>query len=602
LNGRGGGWPLTVFLDPQDLSPFFTGTYFPPLPRHGLPGFPEVLKRVRAYFDTHRGELRTQAEQLRTWIQHAQADTSGSTPDAKAVNAMAMQRTAARFDSRWGGNAGAPKFPRATELEWLLDAHAADKTARHMAHLTLANMAARGLQDHLGGGFFRYCVDADWTIPHFEKMLYDNAQLLPVYARVAATDDASPAQRDTAKSAVRGIVDWLARELGAPNGAFYSSLDADSEHEEGRFYLWTRDQMHAALNAADFTLAEAAYGLDGPPNFEGRAWHLLRGVSLDALAERFEGTPASIATRLANIRGRLFEVRTERVPPARDDKILTAWNALAISGLARTARLLDDTRCADMASRALTALRRFAWIDGKLFANATDPASRIPGFLDDHALLLDALLETLQLVFDPDDLAWAIALADALLDQFDDLESGGFRFSTPEHATPLSHSRGWTDDALPNGSAVAIRSLLRLGHLIGDTRYLDRAERALRAAAGSLGRYPEACPTLLRAVNEFEQPRPHIVVRCASDQTGIWQAASRKSLTAFGLLPGGDPVDVFIISSDTDTLPGVPAARRATGGAGAAYVCTGTTCQAPVTSPDALVDALRTAISDQTPR
>jgi uncharacterized protein len=594
LNGRGGGWPLTAFLDPQDLSPFFVGTYFPPVPRHGMPGFSEVLRRVRVHFDTHRRELRAQAEQLRAWMQRAQAETAGDTPDEKAVRAKVMQRIAARFDPRWGGNTGAPKFPRATELEWLLDLHASDEAARQMAHLTLAKMAARGLQDHLGGGFFRYCVDADWTIPHFEKMLYDNAPLLPVFARAAV--------RDTARSAVHGIIDWLARDMTAPDRAFYSSLDADSEHEEGRFYLWTREQMRAALGAADFALAETAYGLDAPPNFERHAWHLLRSTSLDALADKFESSSASIVTQLETIRRRLFEVRARRVAPARDDKILAVWNALAISGLARTARLLDDTRCTDMATRALAAIRRCAWIDGRLFANATTPDSRIPGFLDDHAFLLDALLETMQLAFDPDDLAWAVALADALLDEFVDRDTGGFRFSTPEHATPLAHSRGWTDDSLPNGSAAAIRALLRLGHLLGDSRYLDHAERALRVAGGTLDRYPDACPTLLRALNEFEHPRLQIVVRCSSDQTEIWQAAAHESLRALGLMPGGDPVDVFIIASESGTLPGVLAARTAHNDNGTAYVCAGTVCQMPVTSPEALVEALRNAISGHTTR
>ncbi|MBU6478809.1 MAG: DUF255 domain-containing protein, partial [Xanthomonadaceae bacterium] len=276
LSGRGGGWPLTAFLDPQDLSPFYIGTYFPPAPRHGLPGFPEVLQRVREYFDNHRAELRGQAGQLRDWLQHAHAGSPEHPVEPTTVQTAALQRIATRFDDQHGGNKGAPKFPRATELEWLLDTGGANPRATRMAHLTLANMAARGLRDHLGGGFFRYCVDADWTIPHFEKMLYDNAQLLPVYARIAADAGADSALREEATTVTQGIMDWLTREMTASGGAFFSSLDADSEHEEGRYYLWTRDEVRAALDDADFKLAEAAFGLDGPPNFEGRAWHLLR--------------------------------------------------------------------------------------------------------------------------------------------------------------------------------------------------------------------------------------------------------------------------------------------------------------------------------------
>lgn len=595
LSGRGGGWPLTVFIDPQDLTPFHVGTYFPPTPRHGLPGFPEVLQRVREYFDNHRGELRAQAGQLRDWLQHAHAGSPGRAVEPAAARATAMQRIAARFDRVHGGNAGAPKFPRAGEIEWMLDTREA--TATGMAHLTLASMSARGLQDHLGGGFFRYCVDADWTIPHFEKMLYDNAQLLPVYARVAASPGTDSRLRQDAVTAAQGIVEWLARDMTAPNGAFHSSLDADSEHEEGKYYLWTRDEVRAAVGDADFALAQAAFGLDGPPNFEGRSWHLVRDVPLDALATHFDEAPAVLARRLDGIRHHLFGIRAKRIPPARDDKILTAWNAAAISGLARSARLLGDARCAGMARRALAALREAAWIDGHLYANAAEPAWRIAGFLDDHALLLDALLEAMQVAFDPHDLEWAIALADALLDKFDDGTSGAFLFSTPQHATPLAHNGNWMDDALPNGGAVAIRALLRLGHLVGETRYLDRAARALDAAADALNRYPDACPTLLRALDESAHPRLQVVVRCPAARSADWQAAVHSSLRSARLLPGGDPVDAFLIPADATRLPGVLAARESRGD-GAAYVCSGSTCQPPAASPAALVEALRMATAN----
>jgi uncharacterized protein YyaL (SSP411 family) len=595
LSGRGGGWPLTAFLDPQNLSPFYIGTYFPPAPRHGLPGFPEVLARVRQYFDTHRDEFRAHARQLQEWMLRAATAPAGDVVSAQAANAVAMQRIESRFDARWGGNAGAPKFPRAVELEWLLDADQ-NGAAHEMARLTLATMATRGLQDHLGGGFFRYCVDASWTIPHFEKMLYDNAQLLPVYARVAADRSVETALRSAATAAVHGIVDWLAHDMTAPNGAFYSALDADSEGEEGRFYLWTREQMRALLKDSVFAVAEPAFGLDQPPNFEGKAWHLLRAVPRENLARQLGKPIGDVETEHAAARSRLFEAREHRQHPARDDKILTAWNALAISGLARTARLLDDPRCAGMSRRALGALRSSAWIDGELYANTAEPRSRIPGFLDDHAFLLDALLEVMQLSFDAHDLDWAIALAEALLAKFEATGIGGFWFSGTQHATPLARDRGWTDDALPNGNAVAIRSLLRLGHLIGDTRYLDGAERALRAAAGALDQYPDACPTLLRALREFERPRPQIVVRCPPIQMTNWRSALQEAMHNTGIAAGGDPIDAFVIASEAGSLPGSLSSREARDDLGTAWVCAGLACQAPVTTPDELSNALRAAI------
>jgi uncharacterized protein YyaL (SSP411 family) len=618
LRGRGGGWPLTAFLDPHDLAPFYIGTYFPPTPRHGLPGFPEVLQRVRVYFDTHRDALRKQSDDLRGWLQQVEGDSQGRTPVADGVARKAMQRLRARFDPEWGGNRGAPKFPRATELEWLLDVAAdtpsmrpgdsggdaqspntgalpgtppsEDKQAARMAHHTLAMMAMRGLQDHLGGGFFRYCVDANWTIPHFEKMLYDNAQLLPVYARTAAAPDTDPILRRTSAMAVQGVVDWLKRDMTAPNGAFYSALGADSEGEEGRFYLWRREQLQNLLPDTSRALAEHAFGLDRPANFEGKAWHLLRVAPLNNVAWGLGHAIGDIEAEFAAARSKLFAARERREHPARDDKILTAWNALAISGLARSARLLDDERCAGMARRALAAVRESAWIDGELFANAAEPASRIPGFLDDHAFALDALLEVMQLAFDPRDLRLAIALADALREKFTARGSGGFWFATVQHATPLARGRSWTDDNLPNGNGVAIRSLLRLGHLIGNTNYLGTADYALRAASGTLEQFPDACSTMLRALDEFQHPRTQVVVRCTLAQQATWQAALRHALRVGG---GADRVDAFIIPTESGDLPGLLAERIAHGAQGTAYVCSGLTCRAPANGPDELEGALR---------
>ncbi|MGH8214865.1 MAG: thioredoxin domain-containing protein [Rhodanobacteraceae bacterium] len=627
LVGRGGGWPLTAFLDPRDLVPFYIGTYFPPAPRHGLPGFPEVLQGARRHFDSHRGELRAQAAQLRDWMQRMENLASGAVPDAASVARTALQRVTARADPEWGGTRGAPKFPRATELEWLLDPSPSGRRWRaapdegselpsphpsaarselpadspegsevqKQVHLTLWTMAARGLQDHLGGGFFRYSVDASWTIPHFEKMLYDNAQLLPAYARLATDEQADATLRAAASQAVRGISDWLGRDMTAPNGAFYSAISADSEGAEGRFYLWTREQVRDALPAEIDAVAEQAFGLDQPANFEGGAWHLLRTVPLDDVARQLGLAAGDVATKYETARSKLFDVRGRREHPARDDKILTAWNALAISGLARTARMLGDARYADMASRALSALRESVWIDGTLFANAAGPAQRIPGFLDDHAFLLDALLEVMQQAFDPRDLDWAVALADALLDKFADRESGGFWFSTAQHATPLVRGRDWTDNSLPNGNGIAIRSLLRLGHLLGEARYVDAAEQALRAATGALEQYPDACTSVLRALQEFEHPRPQIVVRCPADRLGTWQSALRDALRGAGIVPGGDPVDAFLIPAESPALPGLLSERSSRGAAGTAYVCAGFACQAPVLSPGELAGALRTA-------
>jgi hypothetical protein len=599
LSGRGGGWPLTVFLDPQDLTPFFAGTYFPPQPRHGLPGFGDLLERVRAFYDTHREELRKQNAELRGWIAHAGETASGEVPGMDVLG-TALQRIAARFDPENGGHAGAPKFPHAGELELLLDfameplppnGRLAATTppmpkpedCAAMAMLTLRNMAARGMQDHLGGGFFRYCVDARWTIPHFEKMLYDNAQLLSAYAHAAAA-----LGDQTCAHAAGGIVEWLQREMTAGTGAFFSALDADSKGadgrlEEGAFYVWTRPQFRENLDDPEFAVIEAGYDLDDSPNFEGHAWHLVQTRTPGQIAQKLGDAPEKIHDLLASARTKLFVARAGRARPATDDKILTSWNALMISALARGARVLQRTEWIRAADGALAALHEGAWANGVLYANVAGAGARIPGFLDDHAFLLDALLELLQSRWRDEDLQWAIALADTLLGKFED-EEGGFRFSAAEHATPLQNPRTFTDEALPSGNGVAALALLRLGHLLGDTRYLQAAERCLRAASDALRKYPDACSTLVRALGEFHAPRPQVVVRCRDEENAAWRDALLDVKAA--------RADAFLIPPDATALPGVLAQRNPREG-GVAYLCTGLACRAPIHSPRELVDALR---------
>lgn len=592
FNGRGGGWPLTAFLDPADLTPFFIATYIPPTPAHGMPGFGDVLRQLRSHYDEHRSELNQQGAQLRQWLQQVQAAAGTAPPALDSAQRTALQRVADNFDAQWGGDQGAPKFPRAVELEWLLDNRHQRPEAGAMATHTLVMMASRGLQDHLGGGFFRYCVDHDWTIPHFEKMLYDNAQLLAPLARLASEPSADTDTRTMAEAATRGIVAWLEREMQSEQGAFYSSLDADSEGEEGKFYLWTREQLQAGVGEDDVALAQHAFGLDAAPNFEGRAWHLLRAQPLAKLAE---DSGETFQTRYAGICDALLKARARRPRPGCDDKLLTAWNALTISGLARAARMLDDEHFARLAQRALAAVREAAWIDGQLYANLAKADDRIPGFLDDYAFLLDALLEVLQLEFDVDMLNWASALADGLLAQFRDEDSGGFWFSSHEHATPLARGRNLQDASLPSGNAVAAQALLRLGHLLGETRYLQAAEAALASAGQLLEAHPEAALSHLRALAEQEQPRAQIVVRCSAEQQQAWRDTINTQLRARGLTPGGDAIDVFIINDHSAKLPGVLANRNNNSQSGTAWLCAGLACQAPVTTAAALESTLQAA-------
>ena len=346
-------------------------------------------------------------------------------------------------------------------------------------------MADGGIHDQLGGGFCRYSVDAEWTIPHFEKMLYDNGPLLGLYADLArATGDARFAD------VARGIVDWMTREMRAPDGAFFSSLDADSEGEEGKFYVWTRDEVRSLLAPDVYAVAAPHYGLDGAPNFEGHAWNLRVSEALGDIAARLSIPRAEAAARLDAAKAALFAARAKRVRPGLDDKILTSWNALAIAGLARAARACDLPPWADLACAATDALRRTAWRDDRLLATRKGERAHLNAYLDDYAFLLQALLELMQTRFRAEDYAWARELADVLLDEFEDPEHGGFFFTSHDHERLFHRTKPGHDNATPSGNGVAAGALIVLGHLCGVPRYVEAGERALRLFSPVLARSP----------------------------------------------------------------------------------------------------------------
>jgi uncharacterized protein YyaL (SSP411 family) len=589
LSGRPGGWPLTLVLDPGDLTPFFAGTYFPPVPRHGLPAFRDLLQRVRAFFDRERGAVRDQNARLRAWLDDFDAAAPAARHADAAPVARALQDIAARFDPEHGGSRGAPKFPHAGEIELLLDegAHpqgaggkgaptAADCSA--MARRTLERMAAGGLYDHLAGGFFRYCVDVDWGIPHFEKMLYDQAQLLPLYAR-AARRFGQPGFAEVA----RATAAWLETGLGLADGGYASALDADSEGEEGRCYVWTREEFATALDAAAATVAAQHFGLDAPPNFEGHAWHLRVVRPLTEVATALDLSIDETQDRLERARRDLLAARAHRVPPARDDKRLTAWNALAAAGLARAGRLLDDAALIAQADATLATLRRLAWHDGHLRALA-DPRADGEGYLDDYAFLLDAVLELLQCRWRDADLGFALALAAALRARFEDSGRGGFFFTAHDAEPLIQRPKPWLDESLPAGNAVAIRALLRLGHLTGDGDCLTAAERALDAAGNVLEHHPQAAPGLLRALRAAIAPPLLAVVRIDAGSMAAWRSAARAASA---------DADIFMIPDDA-ALRGLLAQRVSRAG-GVAWVCEGLSCREPLTTPEAFAAALRQA-------
>jgi uncharacterized protein YyaL (SSP411 family) len=583
LTRRAGGWPLTMFLSPQDRRPFFGGTYFPKEPRHGMPAFGDLLQRVSEYYRTHGEQIREQNAALQQAFDELEPTAAAQDATLSSEPLLAARyHLQEQFDSQFGGFGGAPKFPHPTNLDLLLrlwrasaSSESPDLQALLMMTLSLTRMAEGGIYDQLGGGFARYSVDQYWMIPHFEKMLYDNAQLLRVYSNAAVA---------TGEPLFRRIADetanWMLREMRSDDGAFWSALDADSEGHEGEFYIWDRDEVRALLSADLYEVIAQRFGLDQPPNFEGR-WHFHVFKSVNAIAQDLNLELAEVESRLEAGRRILLQARNLRVRPGLDDKALTSWNALAISSLAVTARVLRRGDLAEAALRAIDFIRDFVWKDRHLLATYKDERARFAAYLDDYAFLLDALVESLQTHWRTTDLHFAIELADDLIERFQDHKTGGFYFTAADHEALMHRSKSFADDALPSGNALAAQSLQRLGLLLGNTRYLDVAARTLRAGWNSLMQYPHGHCSLLIALAEQLEPVEIVIIRGAARDAEHWADELAKIYAPQRL--------VFAIPNDTADLPASIAEKASLGTDATAYLCRGAVCSPPVRSLPALL-------------
>lgn len=575
LSRRGGGWPLTMFLTPEQV-PFFGGTYFPPTPRYNLPGFADLLRQIAAAWRERKGEIETQNASVLAVLAKTMRQDTPAELDGAAVTAAVAHLTE-MYDPVNGGFGGAPKFPNPADLALLLTrAAAGDRNARHMVGLTLSKMADGGIYDHLGGGFSRYSVDDHWEIPHFEKMLYDNGQLLCLYSDGWLMS--GDAQYQTVVEETAG---WVLREMRSPEGAFYSSLDADSEGEEGRFYAWQREEVRQLLDEREYALLKHRYGLDSTPNFE-HAWHLHVTASLDAAAQKSGIAPEAIPAVWESARGKLLSARERRVRPGRDDKLLTSWNALMISGLARAGRAFGRPEWVAAAQAAADFIRRHLWREGHLLATSKDGKAHLNAYLDDHAFLLQALLELLQAGFRKQDLNFAVDLADALLVRFQDEEYGGFFFTSHDHEQLIQRPKSAHDNATPSGNGIAAYGLQRLGHLLGETRYLAAAEKTLRAFADTMQRNPAACPSMAMALDEYLVPPTLVILRGPRQEMREWKAKLDRLW-----LPGAF---VMALPGHAGTLP--PALQRPLQNNVNAWVCRGVECLPAIADLEVLLETL----------
>ncbi len=580
-----GGWPLTMFLTPDEQAPFFGGTYFPKEPRYGMPAFSDLLRRVAQYYRDHGADIVKQSEQLKLAFEGLAPEPAA---DGIALDDSPLREAGAAlersFDARFGGFSKAPKFPHPSSIERCMrqwygtsTETGPDLKALYMASLTLTRMAEGGIFDQLGGGFSRYSVDGEWMIPHFEKMLYDNAQLLCEFARASLATGEALFTRIAGETA-----DWVLRDMRSPQGGFYSSLDADSEAHEGKFYVWTPSEVQTLLSAPEFAAFSRRFGLDRIANFEAE-WHLHTYESIDAIAAVLGESQQSAAGLIESARAKLLRARERRVWPARDEKVLTAWNALMIKGLAIAARVLHRPDLAHAATAAVDFIRHTLWRDGRLLATYKDGRAHLPAYLDDYAFLADALLELLQTRWRSSDLEFARQLTEVLLSQFEDAGAGGFFFTAADHERLIHRSKTYSDDSLPSGNGVAASVLCRLGFLLGEIPYVDAAERTLRGGWPMLTQYPQAHMTLANALEDFLVSTQILIIRGDAPQI-------ERLSAELGALYAPTRM-IFAIPRDAEELPAALAAKRATADT-VAYVCTGMTCSAPLTDLNAIAREL----------
>jgi hypothetical protein len=582
-----GGWPMSVFLTP-DLEPFFGGTYFPPERRYGRRGWPEIVDYFGKLWETDREKILEQGKKL---AQHVRREGTargvGDIPSDAVERAFGM--LSQNYDDEWGGFGGAPKFPHSMDLRLVLRHWGAsgDEGALKMVATSLDRMSEGGVYDQLGGGFHRYSTDEKWLIPHFEKMLYDNALLVPVYleAHLATGNE------DYARVA-RECCEWVLREMVTPEGGFASTQDADSEGVEGKFFAWTQEELIEVLGAKHGAWASAWWGVTIDGNFEHGTSALWRNQPAQEVADELHVELSELQAAMREARIVLFAHRDARVHPGTDDKVLASWNGLMISAMAQTYQVLGDERYLDAARTAaryvLTGMRQE---DGRLFATARHGEAHLNAYLDDYAFLIQGLIDLYESDFDPNWLRESLKLNAIVLDRFDDPKHGGFYTTGDNHEKLLARLKMPQDGALPSGNGVHALNLLRLAELTGDAELALEAERTIKSIGSLIAQYPAGFCQMLTAIDFLAaQPREIVI---AGEAT---HPAVREMLAVVrGRYLPQRVVALASSQADPELVP-LLAERSPSEGGARAYVCRNYTCKQPV---DTAADLARQLDEDE---
>ena len=574
LTGRG-GWPMTVFLTP-DGKPFYGGTYFPPEDRQGMPGFPRILTGVAQAYREKPQDVERSVEQILSALKRmSESHESKATfsPDAIAESAEQISRA---YDSDHGGLGRAPKFPNTGVYELFLRYYHQSKNQHflEMVTHTLTKMAQGGIYDHLGGGFHRYSVDEKWLVPHFEKMLYDNAQLLRIYAQLYCVTG-----NDLFKNVTEETADYLLREMLHSEGGFYSTQDADSEGEEGKFFIWSPQEINSIIGEEAGEIFARIYDVSDFGNFEGK--NILHPIlSLEQASKLFRKDVKEIAAIIADGKLKLFQEREKRIKPFRDEKIITSWNGLILSGLAEAIKISPQKAYVESANRTVEFIFSKIFRDGHLLHSYKDGKAKLLGYLDDYAFLAVGLLDLYETTFDRTQFERAIKLADTMLSEFWDEEDGAFFYTGKSHEQLISRAKPVFDASIPSGNSMATHLLLRLHHLTGREDYLKRAETVLRSYYDAMMSQPFGFAHMLCSLDLYLKKPKEIVVIGNREDTNVAELVSRihsvylpnKSLQL--ACPDQSLERVSPLLQGKTQLDGKPTV----------YVCHNFTCSAPVTS------------------
>jgi len=574
---RSGGWPLTVFLTP-DQEPFWGGTYFPPTPRYGMPGFPEVLLGVAEAYRKEPDQVKQNTQKVKAGLRQISSPTPSADPLNEELLNGAVKDLSAFYEPVNGGFGDAPKFPTPPPFHVLLRqfARTKDQKPLDMTLHSLWKMAAGGIYDHLGGGFHRYSTDGRWLVPHFEKMLYDNAQLVRLYL-----DGWRLSREPRFKQVVEETLEYLRREMIHPDGGFYTAQDADSEGHEGKYFVWEPAEVKAVLGPDLGDTFCRLYDITDSGNFEGKNIPNLIGANgrID-VKDLPEAEPV-----IADARRKLLDVRERRIKPLRDDKILTGWNGLMISGVLDAYRTLGNPAHLRMAEKALAFLLERAYQNGRLFRTVTGGIGKLNGYLDDYAFLAAALIDAFEATAKPAYLDQARELTAVMLEQFWDAQAGGCFFTGKDHEALIQRMKTGEDSAIPSGNAVAAMNFLRLFSYTGEQSYLDKAERTFRLFRTHMDRNPFGTASLLCAL-DFHLSKPKEIVLVGRRDAPEMRDFLAKIHERY--VPNKTLVVVDGAGQDARYMPESAKGKRALDGKPTAYVCHNFTCSQPVTDWDAL--------------